>query len=301
MFDGSRQRILLTGSTGTVGSAVLALFASDPRFEVHAIVRRHQGTAVRSVEHLFDLSKDDFVGPLSSLEFDAIIDCAQPRYEESGTWQHFGVAYLKKLEALCGSRTSRLIHTGGVWVYGSQRKGALIDENSPLNPLAYARPSLPILDYLSRSDRYPWVQLCLPSIVYGSRGPLVGIKRALAQGSAVVIDDPSIECSAVERTDLARAYLAVLESPHSERLFLVAEPSAVSRLDMYSQVARILSLPFSPKPGEVAAKELSREEFEVASANQPVDSRLIRTRTAWTSKFTFAADVRRLLSTDGPV
>ena len=274
---------------------------SDPRFEVHTIVRRPHSVAGRWIEHVFDLAKDDFVGPLSSLDFDFIIDCAQPRYEESGTWEHFGVAYIKKLEALCGSRSRRMIHTGGVWVYGNQPEGALINERSTLRPLAYSRPSLTILDHLNRSNRFPWVQLCLPSIVYGSQGPLLGIRDAVLKGSAVVIDDPSIECSVIERTDLARAYLALLEGTFAERLFMVAEPAPVSRLNLYGLVARALHVPFSPRTREAVASELSKEEFEVASANQPVGSRLIRERTGWASKSTYAADVGKFLNEAGSV
>jgi nucleoside-diphosphate-sugar epimerase len=287
--------VLLTGSTGTVGSAVLELLASDRRFEVHTIVRSRQPGALRSTEHVFDLSKGDFVKPLSRLEFDYIIDCAQPRYDESGTWDHFGVTYVKKLEALCSARTKKLVHTGGVWVYGNQPKGTTISEKTPLNPFIYARPSIPILEYLNRSTRYPWLQLCLPSIVYGSRGPLVGIKDALAQGAAIVIDDPSIEWSVIERTDLARAYLAVLQSPTLEHLFLVAEPGAVTRLSFFNRVAEILGIPFSPMPRAAVSKRLSEEDFEVTSASQPVDSGLIRKCTDWSNRCTFATDIERLL------
>jgi len=293
-------RVLLTGSTGTVGSAVLELLAFDRRFEVHTIVRRPRVVAGRWIQHVFDLAKDDFVGPLSSLDFDFIIDCAQPRYEEAGTWEHFGVAYIRKLELLCTSQTRRLIHTGGVWVYGSQPPGELIDEKSPLKPLAYARPSLPILEHLNRLNKFPWVQLCLPSIVYGAQGPLLGIRDAVLGSTAVVIDDPTIECSVIERTDLARAYLALLEDAFAERLLMVAEPAPVSRLNLYGLVAKALHVPFSPRTREAVACELSNEELEVASANQPVDSRLIRERTGWANHFTYAADVGKFLKAESP-
>jgi nucleoside-diphosphate-sugar epimerase len=299
MNVGLHNRILLTGSTGTVGSAVLELLALNPRFEVHTIVRRPQAVAGRWIEHVLDLAKDDFVSPLSSLDFDFIIDCAQPRYEESGTWEQFGVAYIKKLESLCSSRTKRLIHTGGVWVYGNQLPGRLINEESPLNPLAYARPSLPILDHLNRSSRLPWVQLCPPSIVYGSQGPLLGIRDAVLKGVAVVIDDPSIECSVIERTDLARAYLALMEGSFPERLFMVAEPAPVSRLNLYGLAAKALHVPFSPRTREAVASELSKEDFEVASANQPVDSTLVRKLTNWANHASYEKDVRRFLDAAG--
>jgi nucleoside-diphosphate-sugar epimerase len=293
---GPSFRVLLTGSTGTVGSAVLELLAADSRFEVHTIVRRPQGSGGRWVEHVFDLSRDDFVGPVSRLEFDYIIDCAQPRYDEAGTWVHFGVDHLQKLEALCTRRTKRLIHTGGVWVFGNQPAGTSIDERTPLNPFVYARPGIPTLAHVVRPSGFPWVQLCLPSIVYGSRGPLVGIKDAVVRGASMVIDDPSIECSVIERTDLARAYLAVIEAGFAERLFVVAEPAAVPRLLLYGSVAEILGVPFSGKPRDAVSKGLSKEEFEVASASQPVNSRLIRMRTSWSNKFTFRTDVRNLLA-----
>ena len=293
-------RVLLTGRTGTVGSAVLELLAADSRFEVHTIVRRPQGSGGRWVEHVFDLSRDDFIGPLSHLEFDYIIDCAQPRYEEAGTWEYFGVEHLQKLEALCTERTRRLVHTGGVWVFGNQPAGSSIDEGTPLNPLGYARPGVPTLAHVVRPSRFPWVQLCLPSIVYGTRGPLVGIKDAVVRGASMVIDDPSIECSVIERTDLAGAYLAVLEASFAERFFVVAEPAAVPRLSLYGIVAEILGVPFSAKPRDAVSIGLSKEEFEVASASQPVDSRLIRMRTSWSNRFTFRTDVRSLLGFSTP-
>jgi len=168
-----------------------------------------------------------------------------------------------------------------------------------LNSLAYARPSLPILVHLSRSDRFPWVQLCLPSMVYGSQGPLLGIRDAVLKGMALVIDDPTIECSVIERTDLARAYLALLEVTSAERLFMVAEAAAVSRLNLYGFVAKALHVPFSPRRREAVARDLSREDFEVASANQPVDSTLIRKLTNWANHASYEKDIGRFLGAAG--
>ena len=49
-------------------------------------------------------------------------------------------------------------------------------------------------------------------------------------------------------------------------------------------------------PRDVVSKGLSEEEFEVASASRPVDSRLIRMHTSWSNRFTFRKEVRNLLA-----
>lgn len=290
-----KQKVLLTGCTGTVGSAVFDLLSSKPQFEIHVIVRLRLNLPSEVSQHLFDLSSEGPVGHLADISFDYIIDCSQPKYGEENIPDDFEFRVVRNLESIASKRTRKLIYTSGVWVYGNQLGNKCIDENTTFNPLSYAKSRIAVLNYISDESKYPWVQLCLPSIVYGERGPLIEIKEELESSSTTVLDEERILWSVIERTDLAEAYLLVMGSSSAEKVFMVAEEESVPITSFYQQVSNSLKTSFQPQPRSELVASMSKEEFEVISASQPVDTDLLRSVTGWRNRFSFKKDLARFL------
>lgn len=290
-----KQKVLLTGCTGTVGSAVFDLLSSKPQFEIHVIVRQRLNLSSEVSQHLFDLSSEGLVNHLADISFDYIIDCSQPKYGEKDIPDDFEFRVVRNLESIASKRTRKLIYTSGVWVYGNQLGNKCIDENTTFNPLSYAKSRIAVLNYISDESKYPWVQLCLPSIVYGERGPLIEIKEELESSSTTVLDDEKILWSVIERMDLAEAYLSVMTSSSDEKEFMVAEKEPVPITSFYQQIANSLKTSFQPQFRSELVASMSKEDFEVISASQPINTELLRSTTGWRNRFSFKKDVARFL------
>lgn len=289
LTQGSKDIVLVVGSTGTVGSVVTDTLVESGSYEVHAIARQHIVTCEGVIPHEIDLKRARLSNELSGIEFDYIVDCAQPRYvDEDDT--DFGVEHIRNLESLCTRRTKRLVYSSGVWIYGHQQKGVRIDENTPLNPFKYARPRIPVVQYLRESSKYNWVQMILPSIIYGAIGPLQDIKACIQKGNADVIDDESIEWSVIERSDLGKAYLAVIENESCSSEYLLAEDDSVPIVRFYEHIANLLGSSIIRRSARELRNTLSDEDFEIATSSQPVDSSLIRKELGWENKYSFYRD-----------
>lgn len=297
-----RRLVLVTGATGTVGSAVVATLAKTKRYEIHALVRRPIVAQERIVPRLLDLTTPDFHEPLRDTEYDFIVHCAQPRYDQGlgTTGQDFDLRVVQGLERLCTPKTKRLIYTSGVWIYGHQLAGQQINESSPLHPISYATDRLRTLQYLRTQSPHPWVEAVLPSLVYGATGPFQNICDTLIAGSALVVDDESILWSVIEQADVGGAYLRLMESTYPERSFVMAELEPVPIIQLYRLIAAELAVPFQGTAKEKLARAVRKEDLEVMTMSQPVDSSLFRSRTGWQSRHEFGRRAKELVKQRAP-
>lgn len=292
-----RPAILLTGATGMVGGAVVRTLAANERYEVHAVARNLATAPAGVVARRVDLNDPGFSRKLADTEYDAIIHCAQPRADERrGAADDFDLKVVRGLEALCTTGTRRLLYTSGVWIYGHQPPGHVIREDSPLRPITHAKDRLRTLSHLRHASGHRWVEVVLPSLVYG-RGPLRATADGVQSGAAMVLDDESIGWSLIEQTDAGEAYRCLLEANYRERIFLVAEVDLVPIIRLHRLIADHLSVPFAGVSRERLQRALSKEDFETVTVNQPVDSSLIRRRTGWRNRHVFTDGHRKLLET----
>ena len=297
MTTAPRARVLLTGSTGTVGGAVLDALLKSGLYEVRTTVRHPLPFPPQADQRVVDLNDPRFPDRLADTEYDAIIHCAQPRYGEAlgATGEPFDLTVVKGLERLATAKTRRLIYTSGVWIYGHQAEGEVIRESSPVQPVSYAVDRLQTLDHVRNSGRATWIEAILPSLVYGASGPFIAICDAIRAGHAHAIDDPSIRWSLIEQTDLGRAYRCLLKRNFKETAFLIAEKQALSIVELHKLLAGELDVPFAGTPKAELRGLVSAAEFEVMTMNQPVDSSLFRRVTGWKNRHVFADRFRELV------
>ena len=298
----SRPRLFLTGATGTVGSGILEALAATPGYDVDCLVRRPEAAAAivrfggRPV--FGDMADGALFEQLArERSYDFIVHAAQASYRDHASEEidRLERQAVRNLEKLRGPATRLMVFTGGVWSYGKGAAGKPITEATPFQPFPAARQRAQLQLELASSD-HPWAQLCPPSIVYGTVGPLVDIARALRDGGTIEVLDADVCWSVIERLDLGRAYVALLQHGKARDNFVVAEDEPVRVVDFYAMIAARVGrgMVIRRSFAELAAS-LDRERLERASTSQPVDASCFKHRTGWRARESYAPSVGRFL------
>lgn len=300
----AKRTIFLTGATGTVGSGILEVLSKTGKFDVTCLLRDYrkavQVQALGAQVVVGDMSDDllfDRLRGRHSYEF--MIHAAQADYGRHSTDEIDGleVRAVRNLEKLGNDGTRLMVFTSGVWSCGTGSNGQAITETTPQHPFKESSARVKLWHELENQRNFPWAQLCLPSMVYGSVGPLVSIANAFKNGETIELLDEEVKWSVIERTDLGRAYLALLHHGKARDRYLVAEDDPVSVRTFYETVREIVGR------GAVVLKPLAEFSTSIASAalerertSQPVDSSYFKRATGWRAKERFATSVKRLLT-----
>ena len=214
------MRVLVTGATGFVGSAVVrALHAAG--HEVHGLARDPVRAAAGAPEGVA-LHRGDMLDPGSYVplvaDVDAVVHAAQlavpGRLTPARSRQLFDADALMTaaLADACVEHGRRLVYTGGCFDWGDHGD-AWIDERTPLTPspmgVGHARQA-GYLDRRHRSDGLDVVRLS-PGFVYGPGGLFASafVDQARA-GRLRCIGRGRNWWSCVQVDDLAAAYLAAI-------------------------------------------------------------------------------------------
>ncbi|WP_394554501.1 NAD-dependent epimerase/dehydratase family protein [Agromyces sp. MMS24-JH15] len=203
------MRILLTGGTGYIGSAVLAELVAAGH-EVDAVVR--SGASAVAVAELGaraiegDLSDAAWLASALA-DVDAAVHAAAP---ESGADALNATVVDAAIAAFAGTG-KRFVLTSGVWEFGA---GDDLDEDSPLDPPALVAWRVPIEERLLASGVSATV--LAPAVVYGRDRGILNIitdPPRTASGALTLVGDGSQRWTWVHVDDLARLYRIVLEHP----------------------------------------------------------------------------------------
>jgi nucleoside-diphosphate-sugar epimerase len=299
-----RDRVFLTGATGTVGTGILAALVAAGDFDVTALVRNPRDAArveqrgVRVV--VGDLAEPGgWLAGVSDPGFDFVIHAAQVSYRDHSQAEIDRVERqaVTHLEQIASAETRLMIFTAGVWSYGTGAAGGLIHERTPQQPFSAARDRVHLEQHLLGQRAWPWLVVHPPSLVYGSGGPLQRIAEQLRAGAVIeVLEDERVLWSLVEQEDLGRAYVALLRHGRPGETYVVAEEAAVPVPVFYERVAAAVgagAIRRLPWPAFAAA---SAEERLHRGTSQPVDATLIRQRTGWQPRECFAEALPRLVS-----
>ncbi|MGX5694905.1 NAD-dependent epimerase/dehydratase family protein [Agromyces soli] len=199
------MRILLTGATGTIGSAVLDELL-DAGHEVVAVVRSDRSAervAARGASALRGELRNPAWLTAQLADVDAAIHAAAPEADAAG----FDTAVVDAVEAAFAHDGRRFVHTGGIWTYGSSEQ---IDEDSPLSPPAIVAWREPIERRLLGSAVSATV--IVPGVVYGYDRGIPALVVAPDEGGVRrLVGDGSQHWSLVHVDDLARLYRLAVE------------------------------------------------------------------------------------------
>ncbi|MFF3064275.1 NAD-dependent epimerase/dehydratase family protein [Oerskovia sp. NPDC057915] len=223
------MKVLLTGGTGYIGSAVLAALTARGH-EVTALVRS-EGSA-RTVEDagatavVADLTDSSVVGGLLA-GADAAVHAAAAG---DGTSPAIDTSVVDAVLATFDGTTRPFVHTGGVWVYGNN--GA-IAEDSPLDPPAIVAWRVPIEERLLAAAAQGAVvaSVVVPGVVHGHGGGipalLAGAPRTGPDGAVLtLVGSGTQRWATVHVDDLAELYVLALEQGLTGRLLGTGDESA---------------------------------------------------------------------------
>ena len=166
------MRLLLTGGTGYVGSAVLEALVRHGH-HVDALVRNREGAARVQARGAHPIV-GDLLNPASWRDAAAASDGAiHAAVDYSARQRQVGVAAIDGLTTLPPRDGRFVIYTSGIWVLGPAP--APVDETAPVNPaeLVSWRPAheLRVLATAAQGVRAVVVR---PGIVYGGSRGIVG-------------------------------------------------------------------------------------------------------------------------------
>ncbi|GAA5212558.1 NAD-dependent epimerase/dehydratase family protein [Microbacterium kyungheense] len=202
------MKILLTGATGYIGSAVLDTLL-DAGHDVLAPVRSDEAAATVAAKGatpvVGDLHDADWLTSL--LEgTDAAIHTAA-----SGDAERLNVAVVDAAERAYRGTDRRFVLTSGIWEYGA---GAGIHSSDTPDPAGLVAWRVPIEERLLASGVA--ATIVVPGVVYGQGKGLVSVivdAPRTADGALTLVGDGSQRWTWVHVDDLARLYLLAVTNP----------------------------------------------------------------------------------------
>lgn len=273
------MKVLLTGGTGYIGSAVLTALTAHGH-EVTALVRS-DGSA-RTVEVagatpvVADITDTAAVAALLA-DADAAVHAAAAG---DGTSPAIDTSVVDAVLTTFDGTTRPFVHTGGIWVYGD---GDAITEDSPLDPPAIVAWRVPIEERLLAAAAQGRVvaSVVVPGVVHGHGGGipslLAGAPRTGPDGAALtLVGSGAQHWATVHVDDLAELYVLALEQGLTGRLLGTGDDS-VTVADLTRAASRAAGLGGAVGP---ESDDASRERLGAPFA----DALLLDQRAATTTR-----------------
>lgn len=237
------MKVLVTGATGFVGSAVVSTLLAGGH-EVVGLVRDPAKVAPRAgmTSHRGDMTRPGTYAPLVS-DVDAVVHAAQLAggsrvgRRRAKALFHADAVMTQTLADACIEHGKRLVYTGGCFDWGDHGE-QWINERTPLTPspmgVGHARQA-ERLDLLHRQRGLDVVRLS-PGFIYGPGGLFArAFVEPARQGRLRCIGAGRNWWSCIQVDDLARAYLAALTHAAPGTAYAVVDDEPV-RLRMVTDL-----------------------------------------------------------------
>ena len=306
------MRIVVTGASGNVGTAVVRALSGDERVgAIAGIARREPESRVPKLRWVTaDLGGDD-PDALDAVMAgaDAVIHLAwlfQPARDPLVTWRTNVLGSIRVFEAVARNSVPALIHASSVGAYSPGPKDRPVDETWPTHgwpAAAYTREKAYVERALDAFEaRHPDVRVVRmrPAFLfqYGSAseqrrlfaGPLLPNRLVRPEVIPVVPDLPGLHVQVLHTDDAASAYrLAVLGDARGA-FNLAADPVVDAGLLAELLDARVVRMPVWPvRAAVVAAWRLhlapaAPELFDAVLRMPVMDTSRARAELGWTPR-----------------
>lgn len=217
------MRVLVTGATGYIGSAVAEALAASG----HVVVglARNEGKA-RALESLgYQTAPGDLSDPstlcAAAKDVDGLVHAGFVKSPQGGTIDR---AAVEALLSSLGSVGKPFVYTSGVWVMGDTG-GRVAGEMFPLfpPPVVAWRPDVErlVMDSQERGVRGVVIR---PAVVYGRGGGFPGqmVLQAREEGAVTIVGEGNNHWTCVHVDDLADLYTRCLDRSAGGELYLAA-------------------------------------------------------------------------------
>jgi nucleoside-diphosphate-sugar epimerase len=318
------MRIVVTGASGNVGTAVVRALSADDRVgEITGLVRRAPDWGVPKLRWVTADLGDDDPGTLDAVlaGADAVIHLAwlfQPARQPVVTWETNVLGSLRVFEAVARNGVPALVHTSSVGAYSPGPKDRPVDEGWPTHgwpAAAYTREKAYVERALDAFEsRHPRVRVVRmrPAFLFqrasasGQRrlfaGPLLPNGLVRPGLIPVVPDLPGLRVQVLHTDDAAEAYRLAVTGDARGPFNLAADPVVDAGLLAELLGARVLRSPAWPVRAAVAAAFRLRlapaapELFDAVLRMPVMDTTRARTELGWTPRHDATAVMAEFLA-----
>ena len=298
------MRVVVTGATGNVGSALVdALAGEDTVTEIVGVARRRPERTVDKVRwEVADVGTDPLDGLMRGV--DAVVHLAwviQPARRPEVLRRTNVTGTERVAMAAAREGVPALVHASSIGAY-SPRPGASVDESWPTNGVRtaqYSREKVAterILDRLEREQPLMRVVRMRPALTGTAEaglelhrlfmGPLVP-RALMAPGRIPLVPELGVQVQLVHTHDVADAYRRAVLSDVRGALNVAADPPVDAAL-----LARVLGARVVPAPARLARLAMSAAYrarlqptppgwFDMARGAPLLDTARIRSQLGW--------------------
>ncbi|WP_406346837.1 NAD-dependent epimerase/dehydratase family protein [Streptomyces sp. NBC_00648] len=273
------MKVLVLGSTGYIGSAVVRRLAAEGHQVVH-FMKDASRPPTEAAMVVGDLTDPASLRAAVTDDIDAVVNLATPTGDEA-----VDTAAVDALtERLRGSGRA-FVYTSGVWVLGATGDAA-VDEDAPTNAIAIVgyRPRIE-QRVLATGGEDVRAVVVRPGIVYGRGGGIPGLMTGWARehGTGRYVGSAATRWPMVHVDDLADLFvLAVTKASSGSVLHGVAhEAVPVAALAAAADVAAGGTGRAEPWPLEEAAEAVGGPFAEALGLNQVVSGQRAVTELGW--------------------
>jgi UDP-glucose 4-epimerase len=314
------MRVVVTGATGNVGSAVLEALAADEGVtEVVGVARRVPSPLDPKVSYVAaDVARDDIAQHFTGA--DAVIHLAwmfQPTHRPEVTWAANVGGSARVFDAAVEAGVSTLVYASSVGAY-SPAPGSLVDESWPTHSLptaSYGREKAYVERLLDTVEaRHPDLRVARlrPAFIFQRRaateqrrifaGPLMPTSL-LRPGRLPVLPWPrGLQLQTVHARDVAEAYRLAVRTDSARGAFNVAAEPVLDGAAMGDLLGtRPVPVPRSLARGTLSAAwhlhavPAEPALLDLVSVLPILDTTRVRTELGWAPRYTAHEAMRSVL------
>jgi nucleoside-diphosphate-sugar epimerase len=315
------MRVVITGASGNVGTALVERLAQEPRVEslVGLCRRTPRWSPPKTTWTEADVAADDLAPIFAGA--DAVVHLAwlfQPTHRPDITWEANVIGSVRVFQAAARAKVPALVHASSVGAYSPRSNLDRVDESWPTHGWAQAAYSREksylerVLDHHEAAHPEQRVVRMRPAFIFQrssaeeQRRIFIGpfLPNGLVRPSLVpVLPEPAdLRLQTLHSEDAADAYARAVLQPAAGAFNLAAEPA----LDM-SAIARSLRARTVKVPAGLLRRGLaaawhahlvpaSPQLFDLAMRIPMMSSQAARERLGWTPHYTSSDAIEAFLS-----
>jgi nucleoside-diphosphate-sugar epimerase len=242
-----KRKAFVTGANGFIGSHLIRYLLHN-QYDVHALVRKTSNlqslTGLKIRYYFGDLFSDRVIR--SGIEdCNYIFHCAavledtdvQNFYRVNGE----GTKKLIRIVQNCNSGLKRFLHVSSIAVFGPARKGVLVTEDAPLNPVSHYGKSKREAEEAVRESRLNWTIVRPTNVLGTGQKELFRIVKMLRSGFRPKLGKREAQTTICFIDDLVRGMTLSAESERSlHKTYIIAGPEAYGFQQLVDCAAEIL-------------------------------------------------------------